>query len=502
MSLKHFLAFGCTSLLVACSATNPVPDDTKPYIPFVSGLIEEKPLEQLPATLTLDYFKSMRLAGTGLTLDFVETENSAYTRHAISYWSNGLRISGIMNIPKGEGPFPLVILNHGHIDPSVYTRGRGLKREQDYLARQGFAILHTDYRGHAESDPSPDTRNIYDASLEYTMDSLNAINAVKNANMPQIDTEHIGMMGHSLGGGITLNAAVTHPEMIDALILYAPVHCDAWENFSRWRSMREQGDNTREAFGTRESNPENWDNLSSCPKLGNIDDPVLLFHGTNDSDVPKEWSDFVAERLDELGKDITYVEYEGEKHEFIPQWNDFMRRTATFLREALTEKPDTDLPLLSDERVTKKPFGIFITPEGSPVSPERFRGYHTGADFEVFDGEDEKSIELPALCDGTVIYANRVSGYGGVLIQTCDINGETVTVLYGHISVASVELEKGDRVEKGDTIGVLGKGFSGETDGERPHLHLSIHKGTDIELKGYVQSEEELNAWMDPMTLF
>jgi len=86
----------------------------------------------------------MRLSGTGLVLDAVLADNAAYTRHSIYYYSNGVKISGIMNIPKGAGPFPLLILNHGYIDPKVYTQGRGLKREQDYLARQGFAVLHTD----------------------------------------------------------------------------------------------------------------------------------------------------------------------------------------------------------------------------------------------------------------------------------------------------------------------------------------------------------------------
>jgi hypothetical protein len=37
------------------------------------------------------------------------------------------------------------------------------------------------------------------------------------------------------------------------------------------------------------------------------------------------------------------------------------------------------------EEITKKPFGIFINPETSPVQPERFRGYHTGVDVEVVD---------------------------------------------------------------------------------------------------------------------
>jgi hypothetical protein len=33
-----------------------------------------------------------------------------------------------MNIPKWEGDFPLLILNHGYLDTRVYTNGRGLKR--------------------------------------------------------------------------------------------------------------------------------------------------------------------------------------------------------------------------------------------------------------------------------------------------------------------------------------------------------------------------------------
>ena len=48
-----------------------------------------------------------------------------------------------------------MVLNHGYIEPSVYVTGQGLMREQDYLARAGFVVLHTDYRGYADSDPPP-----------------------------------------------------------------------------------------------------------------------------------------------------------------------------------------------------------------------------------------------------------------------------------------------------------------------------------------------------------
>jgi len=324
------LLTACTSLSSGSSLTG-----SAAVPPPASPPPEAAALEQVPAQLSLAHFAAMHLEGTGLTLGDILEENTAYTRYGITYLSNGLTISGIMNIPKGEGPYPLVILNHGYIAPSVYTRGRGLKREQDYLARQGFAVLHTDYRGFALSDPSPDVREVYDAGLEYAMDSINAINAVRAAHLPTVDATRVGMLGHSLGGGVTLNVAVARPDLVSAVVLYAPVSSDAWENFVRWRSKRDDADRTLEVLGSREENPAAWDALSSLSSLENITSPVLLFQGTNDSDVPPAWSDFLNTKLKALNKDITYISYEGEKHEFIPKWEDFMKRTTVFLRTQL-----------------------------------------------------------------------------------------------------------------------------------------------------------------------
>ena len=128
------------------------------------------------------------------------------------------------------------------------------------------------------------------------------------------------------------------------------------------------------------------------------------------------------------------------------------------------------------ERITKKPFGIYITPANSPVQPERFRGYHTGTDFEIFDDEKDSDVAVSAICTGPLISAERVSGYGGVAVQSCTINGDPVTVLYGHIKLASVKAESGDSLAAGVPLAVLGQGGTSETDGERKHLHLSIKK--------------------------
>lgn len=289
-------------------------------------------LEQVPSELSIAHFRNMKLVGTGLTLERVLERNSSYTKYAISYRSNGLRITGVFLIPESPGSHRLIVFNHGYIDPKIYTQGRGLKREQDYLARQGFAVLHTDYRGHAGSDKSPMTDNVYDGNLEYAMDSANAILAVREAGLPNVDATHSGMLGHSLGGGVTLAIITARPDLVDAAVLYAPVNANVWENFTRWRAERDEGDRTIAQFGTYDEHPETWDALSPSAYVTNIRIPILLFQGNNDKDVPKAWSDELAQRLEATGKDIRYIQYRGEGHEFSTQWQDFMKQTAVFFR--------------------------------------------------------------------------------------------------------------------------------------------------------------------------
>lgn len=149
-------------------------------------------------------------------------------------------------------------------------------------------------------------------------------------------------------------------------------------------------------------------------------------------------------------------------------------------------------------RITKKPFGIYITPKTSPVQPERFQGFHTGADLEINPDELNINIEVKALCDGELLMTKVASGYGGVAVQSCVLDGQSMTVVYGHIRFGSMTTKVGTSLKKGDFIAYLGKAYSSETDGERKHLHLAIHKGTSINILGYVQSESELTSWLDP----
>lgn len=148
-------------------------------------------------------------------------------------------------------------------------------------------------------------------------------------------------------------------------------------------------------------------------------------------------------------------------------------------------------------RVTKKPFGLYVTPNFSPVKPERFTGYHTGVDFETTPGERDIDVPIFAICPGKILVKKTASGYGGVLNESCTINGQAVTVTYGHLRLASIAKKVGETLAQGEQLGVLGTGYSKETDGERKHLHLGIHKGAGAVLNGYVATVAELKSWIN-----
>lgn len=153
-------------------------------------------------------------------------------------------------------------------------------------------------------------------------------------------------------------------------------------------------------------------------------------------------------------------------------------------------------------RITKKPFGIYVTPSSSPVQPEKFTGYHTGTDFETTSSEANNPVPISAICDGTARYKNIVQGYGGVIIASCTINNQVVTVLYGHIDLATSVLNVGSNISRGTFIANLAPSYSTASGGERKHLHLGIHLGTGIDYRGYVQNQTELTGWLNYQDLY
>ena len=258
------------------------------------------------------------------------SSNSSYTRYQATYMSGDLKICGILIEPKGKGPFPMVVLAHGYIDPDVYVTGQGFRREQDWLARNGYGVLHVDYRNHACSDKDP--RNDVNMRLGYAEDVINAGLAIRDTDIPWIDNDRVALLGRSMGGGVTFQVLTIAPGVFDAAITYASTSTNAADNFNKWqRSDYDIGDRILARYGEPKDNPDAWRQMSSRNYFYRITEPVLMFHGTEDDSCDISWARATERALDAAGVDNQLVEYKGAGHYFYGPWSDSIKRVGKFL---------------------------------------------------------------------------------------------------------------------------------------------------------------------------
>ncbi len=270
----------------------------------------------------------------GLTIGELLGTTDTYKKYNASYQSDNLTISGILYLPTTSKPdtgYPVLVTNHGYIDVGVYTTGRGLKREQEYFANKGYIVFHPDYRNHAEStktlnDPIEDR-------LGYIVDIVHAVESLRNSSLP-IDKNNITLLGHSMGGGATLAGAVIQKNIANRIVLYAPVTLNYLDSYNRYqKDDPRRAERIRATYGTPEENRVFWEGLNGEPYIDRIAIPIQIYHGTNDADVPYDWSLHTLEILRAKNKTAELITYEGEGHEFSFAWNRFMESVEMFTKK-------------------------------------------------------------------------------------------------------------------------------------------------------------------------
>ena len=286
----------------------------------------------------------------------IDDENQFYASYLIDYPSDGLTITGVMQIPVGEGPFPVIIMNHGFFARSVYHSGDGTNRASPYLAEHGYITIASDYRSWGESDIG---ESFFYSGL--VIDVINLINAIPS--LKQADPNRIGIWGHSMGGGVTMKVLtilgsqdVNAKTNIKAAVLYSPVSADDADIIDRW-GMGCFGDiaegeqivgcnssdvipldlprNLQDAYRFAATDADTLKEISPFYHLDLINAPVQIHYGTEDgkfiSGTPPQWSVKLTQGLRDAGKQVELLQYEGEGHSFIGQpWFDFMARTLRF----------------------------------------------------------------------------------------------------------------------------------------------------------------------------
>lgn len=266
--------------------------------------------------------------GKNFRIERVLSRNSVYQKFLISYKSGDFKVSGVMNVPLGDPPsggWPVIILNHGLIHPSVYVPGRGSKREQDFFTRRGYVTIHPDYRGLGFSSPAPYPIAEHDFYVGYTEDVVNLIDALKKLNSSLLDVKRIGMWGHSMGGGIAARVMVLRPE-VRAFVLFAPISAEVEDNF--YELPKKEVTRLRKIYGSEGA--EAYKKMSPLTYFADVSSPVQLHHGDADKDVPIEFSEKMFAALKQYDKKAEFFTYPGEGHEFGDGWTLAAERALQF----------------------------------------------------------------------------------------------------------------------------------------------------------------------------
>jgi dipeptidyl aminopeptidase/acylaminoacyl peptidase len=292
-----------------------------------------RPTAELSATdplagLTIDDLSQRSYGGSGIVLlEVVETEPE-YTQYAMVYPSDGLKITGLVNLPAGEGPFPVVIVNHGYRRPAEYRPGMDSWRIAERLARQGYIALMPDYRNYAGSDKGPNPFHI-----GYAIDVMNLIAQVDS--LPAALPDRIGLIGHSMGGELCMWPMVIMDD-VRAVVLYASTSGDVARNWAHARQHwdRQTMDALALAYGSPDDHPEMFAAMSPVNYLDRVRMPVLIHHGMQDEWVPYAWSAELAGLMEEAGANVTFYSYPGGRHALIgDDYEALMTRTLDFFDE-------------------------------------------------------------------------------------------------------------------------------------------------------------------------
>ena len=290
----------------------------------------------VPFPLQIDAMRAREYPGSDIVVESVLDPGVNYSRFLVSYLSEGLKIYALMTIPNGEKPptgWPVIIFNHGFIPPDVYVTTERYIAYVDLIARSGYIVFRSDYRGHGNSEG--EAGGAY-SRPDYTVDVLNAVAAMKRH--VDADPNRIGMWGHSMGGYITLRSMVITGD-IKAGVIWAGVVASYPDLLSRWRRGSAPPSTPRpgswrtslvDTFGSPEANPEFWNSISANSYLADLSGPIQLHHGTADEDVPLEFSELLYYQMLEAEQYVELYKYDGDNHNISNYFSTAMQRTIEF----------------------------------------------------------------------------------------------------------------------------------------------------------------------------
>jgi alpha-beta hydrolase superfamily lysophospholipase len=284
---------------------------------------------------------------SAISINELAFKNDLQYAYNVSYTSMGLSISGRLSVPAipPENVRGIVLMLRGHQSPAGYYTGKGTEYPaRSYLAR-GWALIAPDFPGYAASSPTPAP-----TELHQFYSTLNAVELYLSLQNPDfrygaaITKEHraarpssfkkTALWGHSNGGQVAIQTLEVLRRPVPT-VLWAPVCIDFPDSMVNYQKNRKDW---ADAF-KRDYPARDFALLSFLDSIA-PGTPILLEQGTNDTSVPKSWSDAFARavreenaRREQSGTEkiaLRYEVYDRADHNLAPYWNRVLPGDAAF----------------------------------------------------------------------------------------------------------------------------------------------------------------------------
>lgn len=221
--------------------------------------------------------------------------------------ADGTLIPGYLTLPPGVQEakgLPAIVLPHG--GPSARDEW-GFDWLVQFFTARGYAVLQPNFRGSSGYGSEWFGRNGFKAWRTAVGDVNDAGRWLVNQGIAAPD--RLAIVGWSYGGYAALQSQVLDPRLYKAVVAIAPVtdldrlREDArnYTNYALVSSFIGKGPHV-----ARGSPARNAEAFAA---------PVMLVHGTLDQNVDVHQSRLMKDRLEEAGKQVSYLEFEDLDHQ-------------------------------------------------------------------------------------------------------------------------------------------------------------------------------------------
>lgn len=244
----------------------------------------------------------------------------------------GLKLAAVMHRPKGRGLFPGVIVLTGF---GMNKDDLHVRQLCEDLASSGFAAIRFETAGMGESEGGVEefllTNYYNDVDVIYEYFS----------GLDFVDTERIGMVGHSLGAVVTLLYAAKNPLTIKVLCAISPpstfstVHLDIsieeWKEQGFYPKQKPTGESVHIPYAF----VEDADKAEVLELVRNLTQPKLIIVGSDDKVVDPEDTKEIYDHAAEP-KELAEIEEIGHMYKKYPEQVALVnKKVIDFLKENL-----------------------------------------------------------------------------------------------------------------------------------------------------------------------